>query len=153
MHDFLCLSKGHLVHDTDVHKIYSTLNLTIICIKPFILKVLSLDAFKTWWNSDGLSYQAFINDIPSQMHPSPITLWWFILLFVLFVLPTGNKVLANSLYGIWVASQGYLIHIDLRCSSFWYLNPFEYLLVEFSSRLLTSSTCIHVSYCLLVPGS
>ena len=35
VHDLLFSSKRCLVHDRNVHKIFSILNLTIICIKPF----------------------------------------------------------------------------------------------------------------------
>ena len=44
-----------------------------------------------------MTQQAFISDIPSQMHPSPILLWRVTLNFMLFVLSKGNKVLADSL--------------------------------------------------------
>ena len=43
-------------------------------VKLFLLNTPSL-AFKVWWITDWLSQRAFISDIPSQMHPSPITLW------------------------------------------------------------------------------
>ena len=37
VHDILCPSNESLVHDstTNMHKIFSALNLTIICIRPF----------------------------------------------------------------------------------------------------------------------
>ena len=125
--------------DRNVHKTFSALNLTIICIKPFtsnnttfssillkcwmkhyfsikhcLLNTSSLfrTAFKTWLNTDWLTQQAFISDIPSsQMHSSPTTdnsvsSFNF---YVIFVLSTGNKVLANSLL-----YQGCLIHIYLQ---------------------------------------
>ena len=48
-----------------------------------------------------------------QMYLSPITLWRIISILILFVLSTGeNRVLAYSLWGIWLVLQGYLIHID-----------------------------------------
>ena len=83
-------------------------------IKHFLLNTSSLfwTAFKTWLNTDWLTQQAFISDIPSsQMHSSPTTdnsvsSFNF---YVIFVLSTGNKVLANSLL-----YQGCLIHIYLQ---------------------------------------
>ena len=59
------------------------------------------------------------------MHSFSITLWWAMLIFILFVLSTGNKVLANSLY-IWMFDW----HRFSRCSPFWFLNPLKYLLVQ-----------------------
>ena len=35
VHDVLCMLKGCLVHDGNMHKIFSVLNFTIICIKNF----------------------------------------------------------------------------------------------------------------------
>ena len=40
----------------------------------------------TDWTDDTASIHAFISDIPSQMHPSPIIMWQVILIFMLFVL-------------------------------------------------------------------
>ena len=92
-------SKGYLV-------MFSDLNLSIIYIKPFtsnntivfvsflipewnitsplnkylLLNTLSLTVFKI--HTDWLTQQAFISNIPSQMHPSPTTLW-VVLIFML----------------------------------------------------------------------
>ena len=57
-----------------------------------------------------------MSDVLYQMHPSPITLWGAILIFILFVLSTENKVLAKSLENMTV-SQGSLIHVDLQNTS------------------------------------
>ena len=38
---------------------------------------------------------AFISDIRYEMHPSPVTLWEVILIFVLFILLAGNMVPDN----------------------------------------------------------
>ena len=63
----------------------------------------------------------------------------FVLIFMWFLL---SKVLANShllsyYKGIWlVFLQGCLIHMDLRCSPFWFLNLLEYLSKQFSSPVL-----------------
>ena len=73
------------------------------------------------------------------MHPFPITLWRFVLIFMWFLL---SKVLANlhllSYYkGIWlVFLQWCLIHMNLRCSPFWFLNLLEYLSKQFSTPVL-----------------
>ena len=95
------MSLKRMFGDRNVHKTFSALNLTIICIKPFtsnnttfssillkcwmkhyfsikhcLLNTSSLfwTAFKTWLNTDWLTQQAFISDIPSsQMHSSPTT--------------------------------------------------------------------------------
>ena len=40
----------------------------------------------TDWTDNTASIYAFISDIPSQMHPSPIIMWQVILIFMLFVL-------------------------------------------------------------------
>ena len=101
--------------DTNLHKIFSALNLAIIFIKPFTCIIMPLLSFfnkilfvhltfsfkhvhhywhllKTWcitmtdWTDDTASTHAFISDIPSQMHPSPIIMWQVILIFMLFVL-------------------------------------------------------------------
>ena len=39
----------------------------------------------TDWTDDTASIYAFISDIPSQMHPSPVIMWQVILIFMLFV--------------------------------------------------------------------
>ena len=58
--------------------------------------------------------KAFISHISFQMHPCPIPLWQVILLFMLFLLLTGNKFLRNSLLqGVWPVFRSCLIHIDL----------------------------------------
>ena len=89
-------------------------------IKLFLLNT-PLLAFKTWWitdwSTDAAKTHAFISNIPSQMHLSPMTLWQVILIFMLFVLST--QVLVNSFT---IAScvetrlvfQSYLIRTDLR---------------------------------------
>ena len=51
------------------------------------------------------------------MHPYPATLWRFTLIFVLFALSIGKKVVANSLKEMWPVFQGCLIHIDLQDGS------------------------------------
>ena len=92
----------------------------------FLLNTPSLAAFKKiiehWLTA---SSRAFIDSIPPQMHSFSITLWWAMLIFILFVLSTGNKVLTNSLY-IWMFDW----HRFSRCSPFWFLNPLKYLLVQ-----------------------
>ena len=40
----------------------------------------------TSWTDNTASIHVFINDIPCQMHPSPIIMWQVILIFMLFVL-------------------------------------------------------------------
>ena len=40
----------------------------------------------TDWTDDTASIHAFISDIPSQIHLSPIIMWQVILIFMLFVL-------------------------------------------------------------------
>ena len=106
-------------------------------IKHFFKKTPSLAALKTWkntdWLTDWLTQQAFINDIPSQMHSSPRTLWWIVLI-LLFVLSKGNKVLASSL-----VLEGSLIHIDLKD-----IRYFDSLILSnhfFSSFALVGNNC------------
>ena len=73
--------------------------------------------------------------------------------FYVIVLSKGNQVLIKSLWGIWPVSQSCLIHKDLQdIPPFWFLNPFKYLSVQFSSCLLACKTCIHVSCYLLILG-
>ena len=99
----LLKTKGCFVDDRETRKdVFSVLNLTIICIKPFtcsnnLFSLLfkmkyyfptcslnaSLTAFKTWQH--WLTQQAFMSDIPSQKHPSPISLWQNILTVILFL--------------------------------------------------------------------
>ena len=83
------------------------------------------------------------------MHPclSGTTLWWVTLIFMLFVLSKGNKVLANSLTvgNMTCVSRLFDSHILTRYFPFWFFNLSEYLRVQFSSRLLDCYTCIHVS--------
>ena len=91
------------MHDTNVHEIFSALNLTIIFIKPFpciitqpspffneILFLHSTFSFEHTMMDHCLTgtaeIHASISDIPSQIHPSPITLWQVIISFMLFVL-------------------------------------------------------------------
>ena len=64
-----------------------------------LLNTLSLawTAFEIWlghWLTDSEGTKSVI---PSQLRPSPITLSWVNLIFMLFVLSAGNKNLANSL--------------------------------------------------------
>ena len=42
-------------------------------------------ALKTWLNNDWLTQQAFMSDVPSQMHPFSINLWRVILIFMWFL--------------------------------------------------------------------
>ena len=65
-------------------------------IKHFLLNTSShpLAALKSWCNTKWLIHQTFVNAILSQMHPYPLTLWRAFLIFLLFVLSTGNKALA-----------------------------------------------------------
>ena len=140
--------------DTNTHKTFSALNLTVICIKIFTCKNITLInlyyAFKTWWNTDSLTHQVLASHISSQMHPSPINLWRVILIFILFLLSAGNKVL-NSLYYIAARnttsiSMLFDLHMLTKIFSVWFLNPSEY-------SLLTSNTFIHFSCYLLRPTS
>ena len=82
---------------------------------------------------------AFISDIPSQMHPSPITLWQVILIFMVLVLTTQEIKNRN-----WTCVSSRLFDSQ-RCSPFWFLNPFECLPVQFFYCLLAGNTCIRVS--------
>ena len=140
--------------DTNMHKTFSALNLTVICIKIFTCKNVTLInlyyAFKTWWNTDSLTHQVLASHISSQMHPAPINLWRVILIFILFLLSAGNKVL-NSLYYIAARnttsiSMLFDLHMLTKFFSIWFLNPSEY-------SLLTSNTFIHFSCYLLRPTS
>ena len=51
---------------------------------------------KTRWNTDEITQQAFTSDILSQKHPSHTNLLQVPLIFMLFVLSKGNRVLINS---------------------------------------------------------
>ena len=106
---------------------FLALNLTIIFIKPFtdnhvpssmkyyfsiklFLWNTSPLAYKTWCITDLLIQQLFVSYISLQMQPSPVTLCCGVvsyLIFMLFVLSTWNKVMANSL-----VFQSCLIHTD-----------------------------------------
>ena len=56
-----------------------------------------------------------MSDIPNQMHPFPTNSMVTYLNFCFpIVLSTGNKILANSLWEIWLVFQGCLIRIDLQ---------------------------------------
>ena len=82
-----CSLKGCLLHDRNVHDIFSALNLAVVCIKPFTCNSTTFS----------LTQHAILSYIPYQMHSPSVTLWWVILIFMLFVLSSGNKVQANSL--------------------------------------------------------
>ena len=56
-----------------------------LSIKHSLSNTILMTAFKIWKSTDWLK-----SDIPSQNHPSHITLWWVILIFMSFVLSTGN---------------------------------------------------------------
>ena len=81
-----CSLKGCLLHDRNVHDIFSALNLAVVCIKHFTCNSTTFS----------LTQHAILSYIPSQMHSPSVTLWWVILIFMLFVLSSGNKVQANS---------------------------------------------------------
>ena len=67
-----------------------------LSIKLFLShKTSSLTAFKTRWNIDWLTQQAFISDIPSQVHPSHKTRWKVILIFVMLYFQLEIKVRAK----------------------------------------------------------
>ena len=108
-----------MIYNTkNVHKIFSALTLTIIYIKPFtynnttfflLIKHTIIDCIKNLikhWLTE-LTHQAFISKIPSQMHPSPITLC-----LVSFVLSTGVWLI--PILRALLMFQGCLIHIDLQ---------------------------------------
>ena len=71
-----------------------------------------------------------------QLHTTPITLWWVISIFMLLYFQKEFK--------FWLSHYGEYW--------FWFLNPFKYLSVQFSSCLLAGKTCIHVSCYLLILG-
>ena len=79
------------------------------------------------------------------MHPSPITLRQVILIFMLFVSSTGNKVLANSLQALTIAVQYTKLLFQSCFKVAPHFDPPNYLPVQFFSSLLTGNTCIHVS--------
>ena len=84
-----------------------------------------------------LNPQSFMRDIPSQMHPSPITLWWIIYNF--HVIFTFNKKQSSRWFtkvNMTYVSRMFDSPRYIRCSTLWFLNPLEYLPVQFSSRLL-----------------
>ena len=49
-----------------------------------------------------MTQQAFMSDIPSQMNPSPVTVWRFTLIFMLFVFTfKSNGYLTYIMYRFW----------------------------------------------------
>ena len=147
---YCAAQKKWLVHDTNVQTIFSALNLTIIFIKPFTCVNLYPFSMKYYFSIKHFLIKHITTDIYDLMDYwltdsenilkwPPITLWQIILIFMLFILSTGNKVLANSLLWlytcitleeVWLSSLIYS-HRFTRCSSFWFLNPFEHLPVYF----------------------
>ena len=99
--------KSSLGRDRNVIKLFSPLNLTIICINPFFtsnnttfsvsflneISFLHKTSFFKYAITDSIKNLIF----PLSNAPSLKSLWWVILIFMLFVLLTGNKVLANLL--------------------------------------------------------
>ena len=143
--------------DRNMHKYFTVLNFAIICIKPFIC---NNTIFSVSFLNEILLLHVFLNttitdlylkldriltdwlckyscDIPSQMHPSPITLWRIILIFKLLYIATSKVHFIiyrlQIIIRIWLPFQGCLIR---KIFPFWFLNPLEYLPVLFSSRLL-----------------
>ena len=101
------------------------------------------------WLTDTAGIHAFISDIPSQIHPFPVTLWQVIL--ILFVLSTQEiKVwLIHWTTSRLVFHQNCLIHKDVsHFDSLILSNTFlcNFLLV------LVGSTCIRV-FCYLFSTS
>ena len=113
---------------------------------------LKLDRTLTDW----LTQQAFMSDIPSLMHASSITVVWrVILLFMWFVL---SKVLAFTTICNTHKEQDFVFisrifnsHRFIRCFPFWFINPREYLPVQFSFRLMLSlATHLHSRFLLAI---
>ena len=74
-----------------------------------------------------------------------MTLYWVILIFKLFVLSTGNKLLVNSNRNINVASRIFDLHI-FTWSPFWFLIFYlKCIPVQSYSRLLDCKTCVYIS--------
>ena len=95
--------------------------------------------------TDTASIHAFISDIPSQMHPSPITLWQVILIFMLFVLSTQKIkfwLIHDGCIETKLVFQSCLIHSDIPHFDSLILS--NTIPVQFSSCLLADNTCIHV---------
>ena len=140
VHNIFRPSKGCLVYDT-MSTIFSVLNLTIIFIKAFtcynttfilfqwnyiFIKLFLLNTpslawwITNWWITNWLtgtaSIHAFIGDIPSQMHPSAITLWQVILIFMFTfnIMVLANLFTIASCVETRLVFQSYLIHTDLQ---------------------------------------
>ena len=90
------------------------------------------------------------------MHSSPINMWQFILIFMLFYFEKEIKfwlIHYRCIDTKTCVSKFLDSHRFTRCLPFWFFNPFEYLLVQFSSGPLASNTYIHVFYYLFSPRS
>ena len=117
----------------------------IFSIKLFLLNTPMMND----WLTDMAGIHAFTSDIPSQIHPSPVTLWQVIL--ILFVLSTQEIKfwLIHWTNSTLVFHQNCLIHKDVpHFDSLILSNTFlcNFLLV------LVGSTCIHV-FCYLFSTS
>ena len=88
--------------------------------------------------------QAFTSDIPSWMHASPITLSRVILIFM-FHQQEMKFWLIHYIWNMTCASRMFDSYRFTRCSPLWFVNPLKYFSVQFSSRFLAGTTCIHVS--------
>ena len=156
---FMCALKRMFVSDDgNMQKYFSVLNFTIICIKPFTCNKL------VSFLNEILFLHVFLNTVIIDQHlknliPRTLTSWlykhsWviffpkcihllqlcgenfnFMLLYIYYIYTIIYTIVYRlySIIRIWLLIQGCLIY---KILPFWFFNPFEYLPVLFSSRLL-----------------
>ena len=91
------------------------------------------------WLTDSASIHLWYC-FPKQMHASSVTLWQVVLIFMWFVLSSSSfhyhMPYIHKEYDFVFISRMFNSHRFIRCAPFWFINPLEYLPVQFSFRLL-----------------
>ena len=75
--------------------------------------------------------KTFISDIPSQMHPFSITVWWFV--YNICVNFYFQKFWLIHLLSFYREYDLWFMDVWFICSPFWFLNLLEYFPKQFSS--------------------